>query len=94
MHALGILPVTGMPGNINRIQANKSALNLEEILELENVPRPPRLSSTFELELSTFHVNVPPLYWGLHQLLRSLLSDASQMHLVEAWYKNQVTKTP
>lgn len=94
VHALGILPVTGMPGSINSIQVNKSAINLEEILELENIPRSLWLSSTFELEHSTFHVNVPPLYWGLHQLFRNLLSDASQMHLVETWYKNQVTKTP
>lgn len=94
VHALGVLPVTEMPGSINRIQVNKGALNLKEVWELENVSRPLTLSSTFELEHSTFHVNVPPLYWGLHQLFRNLFSDADQMHLVETWYKNQAAKSP
>lgn len=94
VHSLGILPFRGIAVNANRVQINKSALLFQQILELENVARPIWLSSTFELERSTFHVNIPPLYWGLHQLLRNLFSDVNQMGLVETWFENQATGRP
>jgi hypothetical protein len=94
VHALGILPFTGLSQSINRAQINKSALSLEQVLELENIARPHWLSSTFELVNSTFHVNVPPLYWGLHQLFRNLFSDTNQMRLIETWFENQATRSP
>lgn len=89
VHSLGMLPFRVMCGSLNRVQINKSALELQRILELEAVSRPLWLSSSFELDRSIFHVNIPPLYWGLHQLFRNLFSDANQMRQVEIWYENQ-----
>ena len=93
VHALGILPFKGISPDVNRVRINKSPLSLQEILDLENL-RPSKLSSTFELEKSTFHVNIPPLYSGLHQLFRDLFSDANQMGLVEDWHKKRMTNKP
>jgi hypothetical protein len=97
VHNLGILPFRGTTVsniNINRIQINKSPMDYQEVIQLESISRPMELSSAFDLDHSIFNVNIPPLYWGLHQLLRNLFSDATQMNLVETWYGNQFTGIP
>lgn len=93
VHTLGVLPLAAASRTVERVQINKSPLEMQEILDLED-SRSYRLSSTFELVNSTFHVNIPPLYSGLHQLFRNLFSDDNQMRLVETWYENQVAKSP
>ena len=86
VHTLGVLPKDGKCVNITRVQINKSDLTSSQIQELENTSRSGWLASTFELTDSTFHVNIPCLYWGLHQLLRNLFSDNGQMTQIEKWY--------
>lgn len=93
VHTLGILPFGVTSLNVSRVQVDKVPLSLQEILHLEET-RPLGLSSPFELERSVFHVNIPRLYSGLHQLFRNLFSDVNQMHLVEDWHEKQATKRP
>lgn len=86
VHSLGVLPLNGKCADITRVQVNKSDLTSVQIQELEDASRPAWLPSAFELRNSTFHVNIPSLYWGLHELLRTLFSDDDEMSRVENWY--------